>query len=126
MTTRVLTRGARPRTRLVPATTPSLVVATAGSTLGTPRGIPIPSFVGSRGLLPTITVARPTGAPSTGMLYPPKVGLLSLLVDVQKAPELVVHAGTGLWGKPPVRGDTTPWHKPGTGRDQSRNTPLAG
>jgi len=29
-----------------------------------------------------------------------------------------------LWGKPPVRGDTTPRHEPGTGRDQSRNTPV--
>jgi len=29
-----------------------------------------------------------------------------------------------LCGKPPVRGDTTPRHEPGTGRDQSRNTPL--
>jgi len=31
-----------------------------------------------------------------------------------------------LWGKPPVRGDTTPRHEPGTGRDQSRNTPQGG
>jgi len=31
-----------------------------------------------------------------------------------------------LWGKPPVRGDTTPRHEPGTGREQSRNTPLWG
>ena len=31
-----------------------------------------------------------------------------------------------VWGKPPVRGDTTPRHEPGTGRDQSRNTPLGG
>jgi len=31
-----------------------------------------------------------------------------------------------LWGKPPDRGDTTPQHEPGTGREQSRNTPLGG
>jgi len=31
-----------------------------------------------------------------------------------------------LWGKPPVRGDTTPRHEPRTGRDRSRNTPLGG
>jgi len=31
-----------------------------------------------------------------------------------------------LWGKPPVRGDTTPRHEPGMGREQSRNTPLGG
>ena len=31
-----------------------------------------------------------------------------------------------VWGKPPVRGDTTPRHEPGTGREQSRNTPLGG
>jgi len=33
---------------------------------------------------------------------------------------------TPLWGKPPDRGDTTPRHEPGTGREQSRNTPLGG
>jgi len=64
--------------------------------LRTPRGIRIPSLVGSGGLLPTITGARPTGAPSTGLLHPPRVVLLSLLVDVQQAPELVVHASTGI------------------------------
>jgi len=31
-----------------------------------------------------------------------------------------------LWGKPPVRGDTTPQHEPRTGRDRSCNTPLGG
>ena len=31
-----------------------------------------------------------------------------------------------LWGKPPDRADTTPLHEPGTGREQSRNTPLGG
>jgi len=31
-----------------------------------------------------------------------------------------------MWGKPPVSGDTTPRHEPGTGREQSRNTPLGG
>jgi len=31
-----------------------------------------------------------------------------------------------MWGKPPDRGDTTPRHEPGTGREQSRNTPLGG
>ena len=31
-----------------------------------------------------------------------------------------------LWGKPPDRGDTTPRHEPGTGREQSCNTPLGG
>ena len=95
ISTRVLIPGARPRTRLVPATTPRLVPATTGTTLGTPRGIAIPSLVGSRGLLSTITGARPTGAPSTGLLYPAKVVLLPLLLDVQKASELVVHAGSG-------------------------------
>ena len=34
--------------------------------------------------------------------------------------------GRALWGKPPDRGDTTPRHEPGTGREQSRNTPLGG
>jgi len=33
---------------------------------------------------------------------------------------------SSLWGKPPVRGDTTPRHEPGTGREQSRNTLLRG
>jgi len=91
----VLTRGSRPRTRLVPAMSPSLVAATAGATLGTSRGILIPSRVGSRGPLRTITGARPTGAPSPGLLQPPKVVLLSLLVDVQQAPLMVLPAGTG-------------------------------
>jgi len=95
ITTRVFTRGARPRTRIVPATTPCLFAAPAGATLGTPRGIPIPRLVGSRSVLRTFTGARSTGAPSTGLLHPPKVVFLSLLVDVQQAPELVVHAGTG-------------------------------
>jgi len=31
-----------------------------------------------------------------------------------------------VWGKPPDRGATTPRHEPGTGREQSRNTPLGG
>jgi len=31
-----------------------------------------------------------------------------------------------MWGNPPDRNDTTPWHEPGTGREQSRNTPLGG
>ena len=95
MTTRVLTRSSRPETQLLKATTPSLIAATAGATLGTPRGIPIPRLVGSRGHFPTFSGVRPTVVPSTGLLHPPKVVLLSLLVDVQKAPELVVHAGTG-------------------------------
>ena len=95
VTTRVLTRGARPGTRYVVATNPSLVAATAGDTQGTPRSIPIRRLVGSRGPLSTITGARPTGAPSTGLLHPPTAILLSLLVNVQKAPEVVVHAGTG-------------------------------
>jgi len=34
--------------------------------------------------------------------------------------------GSSVWGKLPVRGDTAPRHEPGTGRDQSRNTPLGG
>jgi len=33
---------------------------------------------------------------------------------------------TRLWGKPPDRGDTTPRHVLGTGREQSRDTPLGG
>jgi len=92
VSTRVLTRGSRPRTRIVVATTPVLVTATAGATLGAPRRIPIPCLVGSRGILSTIAGARPTGAPSTGLLHPPEVILLSLMVDVQETPELVVHA----------------------------------
>ena len=39
---------------------------------------------------------------------------------------LVWPVGCALLGKPPVSGDTTPRHEPGTGRDQSRNTPLGG
>jgi len=35
-------------------------------------------------------------------------------------------AAPALWGKPPDRGDTTPRPEPGTGREQSRNTPLGG
>jgi len=31
-----------------------------------------------------------------------------------------------MWGKPHVWGDTTPRHEPGTGLDQSRDTPLGG
>jgi len=95
ITTRALNRGARPWTRLVPAFTPRLVSATAGATLGAPSGIAIPGLVGFRGLLRTNTGARPTGARSTGLLRPPRIVLLPLLVDVQQAPELVVHAGTG-------------------------------
>ena len=95
ITTSVLNRGARLRTRLVPAvTTPRLVAATAGATLGAPRRVAIPGLVGARGLFPTITGARPAGASSTGLLRPPKIVLLPLLLDVQEAPELVVHAGT--------------------------------
>jgi len=33
---------------------------------------------------------------------------------------------TQVWGKPPNRGNTTPRHEPGTGREQSRTTPLEG
>ena len=99
ITTRVLNRGARPRTRIVPAdTTPRLASATAGATLGAPRRVAIPGLVGSRGLFPTITCARPAGAPSTGLLRPPRMVLLPLLVDFQEAPELDVHAGT----RPPL------------------------
>jgi len=32
----------------------------------------------------------------------------------------------GCGGNPPDRGDTTPRHEPGTGREQSRNTPVGG
>ena len=84
ITTRVLNRGARSRTRLVPAVTPPrLVAATAGVSLGAPRGVAIPGLVGSRGLFPKITGARLTGAPSTGLPLPPKMALLPLLVEVQ-------------------------------------------
>jgi len=38
----------------------------------------------------------------------------------------VISRSAVVWGKPPVRDDTTPRHEPGTGRDQSRNTPLGG
>jgi len=41
-------------------------------------------------------------------------------------PNKVGEVPPGLWGKPPDRGDTTPRHEPGTGREQSRNTPLGG
>jgi len=49
----------------------------------------------------------------------------------QRAPRQGAHprsraAVTLLWGKPPDRSDTTPLHEPGTGREQSRNTPLGG
>jgi len=93
--TRVLIRGARPRAPLEPAVTPRLDAATACATLGAPRGIAIPGLVGSRGLLPTITGAGPTSTPSTGLLRPPKIVLLPLLVDVQESLELVVHDSTG-------------------------------
>jgi len=43
-----------------------------------------------------------------------------LPVEMQAVPDALV------WGKPPDRGDTTPRHEPGTGREQSRNTPLGG
>jgi len=52
----------------------------------------IPRLVGSRSIVPKITGGRPTGAPSAGLLHPPEVFLFSLLVDVQEAPELIVHA----------------------------------
>jgi len=68
ITAPALTRGARPRTRLVPATSPSLVSATTGATLRAPRGIPIPNLHGSRRLLQTITGAR------TELQWPPKGG----------------------------------------------------
>ena len=94
--TRVLNRGARPRTRLVPAVSHTrLVAATANDTLWAPWRVTIPDLVGFRGLLPPITGAGPAGAPSTDLLRPPKMVLLPLLVDVQERPELVVHAGTG-------------------------------
>jgi len=94
--TRVINRGARPRTRLVPAVPrPRLVAATSGATLGAPRRVAIPGLDGSRGLFPPITGARRAGAPSTGRLRPAKMVLLPLLVDVEESPELVVHAGTG-------------------------------
>jgi len=80
---RVLNRDARPRTRLVPAGPPRLAASTAGTTLGAPRGVGIPGLYGSRGRFPTITGARPTRAPSTGMLRPPKMVFLPLLVDAQ-------------------------------------------
>jgi len=96
ITTRVLNRGARPRTRLVAAVPRRrLDAAAAGATLGAPRRVAIPGLVGSRGLFPTITGNRPAGASSTGLLRPPKMVLLPLLVDVQEAPELVVYACTG-------------------------------
>ena len=94
--TRGINRGARPRTRLVPAVPrPRLVAATAGATLGAPRCVAIQGLVGSRGLFSQITGARPAGAPSTCLLRPAKMVLLPLLMDVQEAPELVVDAGTG-------------------------------
>ena len=99
ITTHVLTRGARPRTRLVVATTPRQDAATTGAKLEDPRGIPIPCLCGARGILPTITGARSAGTLSISLFRPPEVILLSLPVDVQEAPELVVHSGTG----PPLK-----------------------
>jgi len=60
--------------------------------MGGPRNIPIPRLIGFRGFIPTITDARPTGARSNGLLHPPVVTFLSLLVDVQEPPELFAHA----------------------------------
>jgi len=42
------------------------------------------------------------------------------------AVETEVDKAAKVWGNPPDRGDTTPRHEPGTGREQSRNTPLGG
>jgi len=92
ITTRVLARGAQRRARLVVATAPGLVAATAGTTLGAPTDIPIPRLVGPRSTLPTLRSAQPAGAPSVGLLQPPEISVLSLLEDVQEPPELVVHA----------------------------------
>jgi len=52
--------------------------------------------------------------------------LVVLLVPKCTTPFQMHHFQWFLWGKPPVRGDTTPRHEPGTGREQSRNTPLGG
>ena len=46
--------------------------------------------------------------------------------DPADSGEAVPCRHTAQWGKPPDRGDTTPRHEPGTGREQSRNTPLGG
>jgi len=98
--TRVINRGARPRTRLVPAVSrPRLVAATAGATLRAPRRVAIPGLVGSRCLFPPITGARSAGAPSTGRLRPAKMVLLPLVVDVQETLELVDRAGS----RPPLQ-----------------------
>jgi len=60
---RVLPRCARPCTCLVsvPAA-PVLCTATASATLGIPRSIPVPRLAAPRGIYPTITGPRPTGA----------------------------------------------------------------
>ena len=55
--------------------------------------------------------------------HPPTAGMAAVFdawAETQNALE------SELWGKPPDRGDTTPRHEPGTGREQSRNTPLRG
>jgi len=63
--TRVVNRGAGPRTRLVPAVPrPPLVAATAGATLGAPRRVAVPGLIGSRGLFPPIV-----GGPAPALIW---------------------------------------------------------
>jgi len=59
---------------------------------------------------------------ATGQGFP-----LTMGGDGETPPPVLRDAGPevgDMWGKPPVRGDTTPRHKPRTRREQSRNTPL--
>jgi len=52
--------------------------------------------------------------------------LLAIVIQMTEITSTEWRYRTSLWGKPPDRGDTTPRHEPGTGREQSRNIPLGG
>jgi len=101
------------------------VIAGGDCHIGLTRGFPgsvNPSVPRRMALRSEPLVARCQGA--TGQGFPLAEG-----GGGETPPPVPRNAGPevgDMWGKPPVRGDTTPRNEPGTGRDQSRNTPLGG
>jgi len=101
------------------------VTAGGGCLMGLTQGFPglvIPSV-----LRRMASRSGPRGARCQGATW--KGFPLALGAGGETPPPVPRDAGADFgdkWGKPPVRGDTTPQHEPGTGLDQSRNTPLGG
>ena len=64
----------------------------------------------------------------TGQMVKVQLGHAPKGLGIKLGKDLVRQQGVHppVWGKPPDRGDTTPRPEPGTGREQSRNTPLGG